>query len=353
MRSDEAPLVTVGIPVFNGEKYLREAIESVLAQEGVSFELVLADNASTDGTRDICREYAKRDARVRYHRSGENVGLNRNFKRAVKLAQGSYFTWLAHDDSLGCPRYLAEHVRYLEAHPDVMLCGCSMRVFEAENPGMATEYPMESVLPDRDWRQARLEFFRWPQPGFHGLLIYGVYRRAALLRVPLEGRLHHGNDVAVDMEYPILANLCRFGRIVALPQVMRNSRSVSDSAACREMERFSTFDYLRLALGTRLKILRIGLRMPLPFREKCALLKLVLGNFGRAHLGQRPRFTSCLKALRQEVAALRKEVAMLHGVCEDRLRLIEDLEMKVKDQRDWTLHLERELKEAQAPNEVS
>ena len=67
---------SIGLPVYNGEQFLAQAIESVLAQTLGDFELVISDNASTDATEDICRRYAARDARVRYHRLGENVGAH-------------------------------------------------------------------------------------------------------------------------------------------------------------------------------------------------------------------------------------------------------------------------------------
>src|SRR5436305_4413473 len=92
------PKVGVGMPVYNAERYLREALDSFLAQTYADFELTLVDNASDDGTEAICREYATRDDRVRYHRISENMGAVLNFRRAFELARGEYFAWAAHDD---------------------------------------------------------------------------------------------------------------------------------------------------------------------------------------------------------------------------------------------------------------
>ncbi|HUX85566.1 MAG TPA: glycosyltransferase family A protein [Chloroflexota bacterium] len=106
--------MTIGIPVYNGERYLAEAVESVLAQTFVDFEIVISDNASTDGTRRISEEFARLDNRVRYVRNQCNLGAARNFNNVVRLARGTYFKWLCHDDYLA-PTFLEDSVRWLKA----------------------------------------------------------------------------------------------------------------------------------------------------------------------------------------------------------------------------------------------
>jgi glycosyltransferase involved in cell wall biosynthesis len=93
-----APLVSVGIPVYNGERYISESIESMLQQEFTDFELVISDNASTDRTEEICRSYAHRDSRIKYFRSPSNIGAAPNYNRVFELASGQFFKWLAYDD---------------------------------------------------------------------------------------------------------------------------------------------------------------------------------------------------------------------------------------------------------------
>ena len=102
MRSS-TPVVSLGMPVFNGERYLATAIESVLGQTFDDFELLLCDNASTDATGDICRSFAGADPRVRYIRNPENLGAHPNFNRAFELATGRFFKWASHDDALPDP----------------------------------------------------------------------------------------------------------------------------------------------------------------------------------------------------------------------------------------------------------
>lgn len=91
--------VSIGMPVYNGEKYIREALDSLLGQSFANFELIISDNASTDGTEGICLEYAAQDARIRYIRQPKNLGALANFKFVLDEAQGEYFMWAAADDA--------------------------------------------------------------------------------------------------------------------------------------------------------------------------------------------------------------------------------------------------------------
>ena len=97
--------VSIGLPVFNGENFLESAIRSVLEQSFDDLELVISDNASTDRTETIARDFAASDRRVRYHRNARNLGAAPNYNRTVELATGALFKWLSHDDRL-LPGYL-------------------------------------------------------------------------------------------------------------------------------------------------------------------------------------------------------------------------------------------------------
>src|SRR3954470_1776125 len=110
------PRVTVGLPVYNGERYVADAIDSLLAQTFSDFELIVCDNASTDRTEAIVRGFAARDSRVRYCRNVENIGLYPNFNLVRGMARGEFFKWLAHDD-ICSPTYLQRCVEALEADP--------------------------------------------------------------------------------------------------------------------------------------------------------------------------------------------------------------------------------------------
>lgn len=111
------PLVSVGLPVYNGEKYLADALDSILGQTLGDIEVVISDNASTDRTAEICQEYAARDPRIRYHRQATNLGGAPNFNFVFLESRGRFFKWAAHDD-ICAPLLLESCVAALEEHPD-------------------------------------------------------------------------------------------------------------------------------------------------------------------------------------------------------------------------------------------
>jgi glycosyltransferase involved in cell wall biosynthesis len=119
--SNGSPTVSIALPVYNGENYLRETIGSVLRQTFEDFELLLLDNASTDGTSEICREAVERDRRVRYLPSEANRGLIWNHNRGVEPARGKYFMWIEHDDLIA-EDYVNRCVKALNDDPKIVLC---------------------------------------------------------------------------------------------------------------------------------------------------------------------------------------------------------------------------------------
>lgn len=115
------PLVTLGMPVFNGERYLPHALQSLLAQDYPNLDILISDNGSTDRTEALCREFVAADRRVRYVKQVENIGAKRNFEFLVTEAQGDYFAWCAHDD-VRKPRFVRACVEALERCPSAVLC---------------------------------------------------------------------------------------------------------------------------------------------------------------------------------------------------------------------------------------
>ncbi len=112
-----APLVSIGLPVYNGERFIQHALDSLLAQDYPNMELIISDNASTDRTRDICLAYQVKDSRVHYYRNDVNIGMMSNFKRALDLASGEYFMFAAHDDTWK-PEFISVLLSDLRSHPE-------------------------------------------------------------------------------------------------------------------------------------------------------------------------------------------------------------------------------------------
>ena len=119
--SNDKLRVSIGMPVYNGENFIKEAIDSILAQTFEEFELIISDNASTDGTEEICREYADKEQRIRYYRNEQNIGAAPNYNHLVELARGKYFKWAAHDDICD-HKYLEKCVKILDGDRSIVLC---------------------------------------------------------------------------------------------------------------------------------------------------------------------------------------------------------------------------------------
>jgi glycosyltransferase involved in cell wall biosynthesis len=124
-----APRVSVCIPSYNSAQFLGETIESALAQEYGDYELVVCDNASTDGTRELVARY--KDPRLDYRRFERMVGQAANWNRCLDLARGTYVV-LLHSDDLLEPRFLARAVAFLETQPSAGLVHCAVRHIETD-----------------------------------------------------------------------------------------------------------------------------------------------------------------------------------------------------------------------------
>ena len=200
------PRVTIGLPVYNGQNYLIETLESLLAQTYADFELVITDNASTDRTEAICREYAGRDERIRYYRNDENIGAAANYNRAFELGRGEYFKWAAHDDLLA-PAYLERCVEVLDNNPDVVLAYTQAKAIDSKG-NVVKVYPGKKHFNSPDPRQRFYEFVLDPSPV---VAVFGLMRREVLGRTRLIGK-YAGSD------RPLLSELSLLGKFYEVPE---------------------------------------------------------------------------------------------------------------------------------------
>lgn len=130
-RMQTSPAVSIGLPVYNGERYLSAALDALLGQDYADFELIISDNASEDRTAELCQDYAARDPRIRYFRNDANIGINPNFNRPLQLARAPLFRWAAHDD-LVTPDYLGACVGLLRDAPDAVLAQSYVRIIDSD-----------------------------------------------------------------------------------------------------------------------------------------------------------------------------------------------------------------------------
>ena len=200
-----APRLSVGLPVFNGEKFIAESLEALLGQSYTNFELIIADNASTDDTGDICRTYAKDDSRIRYHRHPQNLGLAPNHNFVVQQARGELFKWAANDD-LYASTLLARCIEALDEYPDVVLAhSWTAKINSAGEVTKAFEYPM---LTSSTSAPVRFRSILFDGGGDDD---YGVMRIEVLRRTAMKGSYHHADRT-------IIAELGLHGRFYQVPE---------------------------------------------------------------------------------------------------------------------------------------
>jgi glycosyltransferase involved in cell wall biosynthesis len=128
-----APLVSVLIPVFNGEPFLAECFESILAQDFGDYEVLVSDDGSTDGSATVIERYAQRDSRVRWWRNPRNLGIGGNFNAPLKAARGEYVKYVLQDDKLSDPSALRRMVAALERDSSVSLVVSAAHLIDAQS----------------------------------------------------------------------------------------------------------------------------------------------------------------------------------------------------------------------------
>jgi glycosyltransferase involved in cell wall biosynthesis len=260
--------VSIGMPVHNGERYLEAAIRSNLGQTFADFELIISDNASTDRTEAICRDYASSDPRIRYYRNERNIGAAANYNRLFGLASAEYFRWSNADDVLA-PDLIEETYKVLRSRPDVAVAYGRTGLIDAEG-GLLREYDDRLDLQD-DSATRRLQAFH-QQVGLTNA-IYGLMRASAMKNTELLG---DGKSPAGDVRF--MAAMTLMGKFVEVPKLLFYRRihdgsfSSSDTQQQRKFWNASGAPFTMPHWRAELADLRAILRAPLPIAEKRRLL---------------------------------------------------------------------------------
>ena len=228
-----SPRVSVALPVHNGERYVSEAIHSVLRQTFHDFELIIYDNASTDGTAEICRSLAQHDARIRYFHSTENVGAAPNFNRALEKGRGEYFKWISHDDTCH-PRYLERCVSLLDEDPTVVVA----HAVTAQMDGQGRVVRVYSSERPFDKESAHERFYQVITTPHGCTAVFGLMRAEILRQTPLFGSY-------IGSDRNLLAELSLRGKISLVPEQLYYRRDHPDASVRRfpeERDRLAWFD---------------------------------------------------------------------------------------------------------------
>jgi glycosyltransferase involved in cell wall biosynthesis len=176
---DKKALVSIGMPVYNGEKYIRKALDSLLAQDYESFELIISDNASTDRTWEICQEYAGRDSRIRLHQNEQNLGARVNFDIVLGLARGKYFMWAAADD-YWYERFVSALAEELERHEDAGVAMCAVDLINEDGAPTSTVRFTGADDPNRKNYYQMFLAICSPVKKKYNFYIYGLFRTELL-----------------------------------------------------------------------------------------------------------------------------------------------------------------------------
>ena len=213
MPDTERPL-TLGLFLYNGEDHVGELLDDLLAQTYGDFELIIADNASTDRTGDICRDYASRDPRIRYHCNPRNLGLGPNFNRVFEQSSTRYFKWVCHDDRYA-PTFLERCVEVLERDPGVVVSHTDTGFIDERGEALRYDKKRQSYVDFRDFGittdAPHIGESPMPEHRFRDILhkangcfyIYGVFRSDMVRKISWR-KNYWGHDKAILVEISLL-----------------------------------------------------------------------------------------------------------------------------------------------------
>jgi glycosyltransferase involved in cell wall biosynthesis len=202
------PIVSFGVPVRNGEKYLPRLFDSLLAQNFSAFEVIIGDNRSDDRTEEICRDYAQRDPRIKYFKHPENLGQSGNFNRVFELSQGKYFRWIGDDDWVE-PDYTRKCVDFLETHPGFTAVTTEQDHVFDDGTAHYKEYRGERC--DSPLPHVRFQRMLWLLTSDFGFIdpMYTLYSREVICQTR-KMQLMPGQDHVLAAELSLVS---RFGHI--------------------------------------------------------------------------------------------------------------------------------------------
>jgi glycosyltransferase involved in cell wall biosynthesis len=271
------PKVSIGMPVYDGEAFLVDALDTLVSQTFTDFELIISDNCSSDGTESICREYANKDDRIVYVRQAHNIGPAANFRFVLDQAIGEYFMWAASDDYQNCRLVqslldvLSNDARVVLAVADTINIDRNGQILWVDRLN-AIRYECAVRYP----RTNRRLFFRNPINNIY-FAIYGLYKRNVL--ADIDFTFYENGKYATGSEIPILAQVALSGLIVSIPEELKMYRRHPESLYHHEQRCWNLRFSLLNALVISCSLLRILIRSNMPMNEKALLLGTIFWDF--------------------------------------------------------------------------
>jgi glycosyltransferase involved in cell wall biosynthesis len=198
------PLVTIGIPSYNREALLKRAIDSAIKQDYRNVEIIVSDNASTDGTENLCRYYASQDGRFKYIRQSKNLGPTANFVEVLKNASGQFFMWLGDDDWID-PAYVSSCIQPLINDPTMALVsGASQYYRQGQKIYEGKVFNLSSATW---WRRVIVYYAKVADNG----MFYGLMKTAQIRKIKMTNTM--GGD------WQVIANIVSMGKTTMIPEI--------------------------------------------------------------------------------------------------------------------------------------
>jgi glycosyltransferase involved in cell wall biosynthesis len=279
------PRVSIGVPVYNGERFISATLDSLLAQTFDDVEIIICDNASTDRTEQICRSYAEKDSRIRYFRNAENLGASRNYRCAFEHSSGEYFRW-ANCDDLFAPEGLARCVEILDREPSVVLAYPKTKFID-ERGDVISEYEDNLHIQSS---KASERFAQVIERVGYVNVIYGLMRAEVVRQTGLLRNFPSG-------DIPLVAELTLYGKFWEIPEFLfyrrlhpKASSSYKDNVS-KTQEFFDPKTKGRMFLREWKHLWTHGcsiMRAPLGVAEKMRLYFFLMrmGNWNRNQLAR-------------------------------------------------------------------
>lgn len=238
--TDQNLIISIGLPIYNGEYFLRKSLDSILSQTIENFELIISDNGSTDKTSEICLEYIKKDKRINYFRQEKNIGPLRNFTFVLNKAKAKYFAWTAVDDYI-LPTFIEKNILILEQNQNIIGSISKVQSYHID------EKTLQKHIPDINFRNFRQKLVSSVRPNAVCQLIgdyeqkvrllfkksayqvmYSVYRTEELKKCVIQ-------DQFVGFDVPIILNALKLGDINMMNEILmfRFDRGMSTMGSIR------------------------------------------------------------------------------------------------------------------------
>jgi len=243
MKTNKKPFVSIGMPVYNGERYITQALDSLLSQDYDNFELIISDNASSDSSPDICLEYKNKDDRIKFYRNDKNIAAKDNFRRVLELSSGQYFMWAACDD-LWTPNYISSLLKALTSDENSVLAFSQLNNID-ENGNICREYPNLHLLSSKAPLIDRLNNIIWfREEDGKANLVYGLIRSDILKQIDIFKPYGFGNW---GVDYLLVFRLALFGKFLFINDSCFYKRLTEESIS--RWANTSPEEYCRLIQG--------------------------------------------------------------------------------------------------------